>query len=1128
MENMCESVVEDSRALIANKSSHHKAQPRKGRNFNRQHNTICFYCKEKGHWKTECPVYRRKLSGGKQNSAKGEAYVSICSAATASSASEGEWFLDSGASDHMTNRRDWFINYKELDSPIAVRMGNGVCIYAVGKGDINILSFDNFTWLEKHLENVLYVPDIHLNLFSQSTVLDKNLELVSDKQKCELMKDGVVVAVGIRYKRLFKMLFKVLPPNVKMPSESSGYSAVKQSTSLQLWHERMGHQNITQVKRFLTSINKPFVELQSFACDDCIIGKHHRSPFPRSTSRATQPAALVHTDVCGPMQEQSIGGSRYFVLFKDDYSQYRTVYFVKHKSEVSQLIETYISSVKASIRKDLQVLRSDNGLEFISKTVEDILQRHSVRHERSVPYSPQQNGRAERDMRTIVESARTMLHAKELSLRFWAEAVACAVYVLNRSGPTFVADKSPYELWFGKTPKIDHLRVFGSEVYTHVPKQQRQKWDKKAKPGIFIGYCDGTKGFRVWNTATRKVEVSRDIVFKEISQSAASIDVNVDADAEERVEAAIKHEISFDKLFVDDVTTADVKQSQSPPGPAAQVKPDPLPPSQAVSDPKQETPIRNRLRSGKQSNFDCNFSEGYAFVAECDEPQSYRAAIESSDSDKWKAAMADEMQSLRQNKVWTLVSKPNYRAIVDNRWVFRVKRNVDDNVERYKARLVARGFSQQHGIDYQETFSPVVKFTSIRSILGIAAAEKLNLKQFDVKTAFLYGDLSEDIYMCQPEGFSDGTDNVCKLQKSLYGLKQSARCWNQKFTSFLKKFKLTAVDADPCVFVNHRDNKKVILAIYIDDGLIAAKDDNDISTLLEHLQREFEIKVSDASVFLGLEIRQHTDYSVHINQSTYIAKILAKFNMSDAVPVSTPAETTTPVGVQDGQTVVTYPFREAVGSLMYLAVATRPDIAFAISSVSRHLENPSPADVTAVRRVMKYIKGTANLGIFFDSQCEINLNAFSDADYAGDHETRRSTSGFVFMLGSGAIAWCSQRQKCVALSTTESEYIAASETVKELVWLKRLLSELLAQDQLSTTLYMDNQSAIRLVKNPEFHKRTKHIDVRFHYIREQFEKHSFVLEFVSSKDQLGDIFTKALPKDTFNFLRNKIGIVSLK
>ena len=240
--------------------------------------------------------------------------------------------------------------------------------------------------------------------------------------------------------------------------------------------------------------------------------------------------------------------------------------------------------------------------------------------------------------------------------------------------------------------------------------------------------------------------------------------------------------------------------------------------------------------------------------------------------------------------------------------------------------------------------------------------------------------------------------------------------------------------------------------------------------------------------------------------------------MIDANPVSTPAETSLYSNDEEKLT-SNYPFREAVGSLMYLAVGTRPDICFAVSYISRFLENPNNSHVKAVKRIFKYIRGTLKLGIFYDCNLKLRLNCYSDADYAADCKTRRSTSGFVFSLGSGAISWSSQRQKCVALSTAESEYYAASHAVKELVWLKQLMKDLVAKCE-DSILYMDNQSAIRLIKNPEFHKRTKHIDVMYHYIREKFENRIFNLTFVCTNDQLADVFTKPLAKEKFLHFRH--------
>lgn len=434
-----------------------------------------------------------------------------------------------------------------------------------------------------------------------------------------------------------------------------------------------------------------------------------------------------------------------------------------------------------------------------------------------------------------------------------------------------------------------------------------------------------------------------------------------------------------------------------------------------------------------------------AMLSVIDEPVTYYDAISSEDNMKWKDAMREEFDSLMKNGTWKLVNAPDNQKIIDNKWVYKIKYNADDTVGRYKARLVVRGFTQEYGVDYHETFSPVMRFTSVRTILAIAVAEKMTLKQFDVKTAFLYGELDEDVYMKQPVGFDDKSGRVCKLIKSLYGLKQASRVWNKKFTSFIKQFEFKPLISDPCVFVRKKGNSHMMLGIYVDDGLIAKSDGAEIKKVIDYLQQEFEMKCSDATCFLGMAINYYEDGSLHLSQAAYSRKILDRFGMGECNAVSTPAEVNTDDFADSN--IAKYPYREAVGNLLYLSVATRPDISFAVGVVSRYMENPSEANVNAVKRIFKYVKGTINHGIKYESNIKIGLVGFSDADYAGDKQTRRSTSGYVFTVGSGPISWCSEKHKSVSLSTTESEYIAASNAIKELVWLKRLIDELVDESK---------------------------------------------------------------------------------
>lgn len=663
-------------------------------------------------------------------------------------------------------------------------------------------------------------------------------------------------------------------------------------------------------------------------------------------------------------------------------------------------------------------------------------------------------------------------------------------------------------------------------MYVHIPKQTRKKLDPKAIKCIFVGYGENIKGFRVWNPVKNTVDVSRDVVFCEnvvenSIEGESSVEISDDSAANvnnNSTESAsnVETTAAVDTTFVNESFDEDEFNDCSDEGNN----------SRRWCDVTESNILDQRLRARVNMANVCCDSSPVAFMATFDEPATYKEAIRSEEKRHWIGAMNEEFDSLVKNRTWNLVDLPAGKKLIDNRWVFKVKMNTDGSVDRYKARLVVRGFTQEYGIDYSETFIPVVKFTSIRMVLTIAAQENLKLRQFDVKTAFLYGELEEDVYMSQPIGYDDGIGKVCKLQKSLYGLKQASRCWNKKFTLFIKQFDFVVLSSDPCVFVHSKNENKIILAIYVDDGLMAASNEWCMKPVIEFLNNNFEIKDFEAKCFLGLEINQHGDGSIHIHQSAYACKVLDRFQMMSSHAVAVPADPNQILCATKAHEQSSFPYRQAIGSVMYLAIATRPDISYAVGRCSRFMENPAQIHVNAVKRILKYIRGTINSGIHYKFDRDFYLRGYSDADFAGDLDDRRSTSGYLFFLGANAISWCSAKQRTVSVSTTESEYVAASEAMKELIWLKRLLSEIAPDVKRVPSFYMDNQSAIKLVKNPELHKRTKHIDVRYHFIREKYERNEFVLEYVSSNDQLADVFTKPLARNKFEFFREKMNVNS--
>jgi len=404
----------------------------------------------------------------------------------------------------------------------------------------------------------------------------------------------------------------------------------------------------------------------------------------------------------------------------------------------------------------------------------------------------------------------------------------------------------------------------------------------------------------------------------------------------------------------------------------------------------------------------------------------------------------------------------------------------------------------KEGVDFNETFSPVARFDTIRAVLSVAASEYLELTQFDVKTAFLNGFLEEEIYTDQPEGFQDDTDRVCKFERSLYGLKQSPRCWNKKFKEVLLRFELRESEADPCLYYRKEEGRKLLVVLYVDDGLVAAsrKEDIDYCNVLERISR---LPMSRLGYFLNVHITRRSDGSIFINQQLYAEEVLQRFCMAEANSVSTPIVQYLEASEVENAKPTSAPYREAIGCLMYLAVATRPDLAFSVSYVSQFLKQPSEQQWTLVKRIFRYLKGSTDKGIVYRAEKAGLLHVYSDADYASDPVTRRSVSGMVSMYSGGAVSWASQRQKCVSLSTTQAEYnIATSEAAKEVMWLSRLYNEIVILKSV-LKLFVDNASAIKLVRNPEFHKCTKHIDVQYHFIRERVNENQLSIEFIDSE-----------------------------
>lgn len=1111
---------------------------------------VCGYCSKKGHRVRKCRKWIKDGRPPKSNPSTStntskQVQMTVMDALNVEDCSfvnleQDDWFVDNGATTHIAVRRDFFTEFHEFDSHHTVSTADGTPVRALGQGTVVVESNVNGKKGMIALQEVWLVPSLKKNLFSTLAAQDrlKDSLFLSTAKQCRFEVAGTTKLIGRRvYKGgLYKLDMKTVMPTKQVASE---VNATEDSRMLQLFHERFAHQDKRHVARVVKRELGIQLSPDKLKCEGCIYGKTHKKPFG-TRERATAPGELIHADVCGPFAE-SVGKNKYFVVFKDDFSGYRFVYFMRKKSEVKDKLIQMLNEAKVA-GHTVKTLLSDNGGEFVNAEVKNILNAHGITQRLTMPYTPEQNGCSERENRTLVEAARSIIHARgEMPKELWAELVNTAAYVLNRTGPSRVDDKVPYELWHSKKPRISHLKVIGSECYIHVPKERRKKLDKKAIKGTLVGY-EMDDGYRIWSGT--QILKSRDITFDDTrlelrfyneipidSEGVQNDDDNADHTFQEeqkpRIESEQRHDdelaLEGDRLDIEDqIYLNDEKKDivrivpfqNEDDDDFVDANEEQLEVVEPEIEPRYNLRDRSTIRPLKKL-------EDYACFVGIDKfPETFKEAIQMDDANDWKKAMASEMKSLADNNVWKLCDLPSDRKALPCKWVYRIKRNPDGSIDKYKARLVVKGFKQRKGIDYEQTYSPVARMATIRALLSVSAKENLYLTQFDVSTAFLNGKLQEEIYMKQPDGFNDGTARVCKLQRSLYGLKQAPRCWNSCFEEILLEKGFKQCSADSCLFTKHIGEKKILITLYVDDGFVATTDKELADQFLKELSGSLKITTKKASYYLGLEIQRRQNGSILIKQEAYTKKILERFGMSDCNSVSTPIERES---VENGKVESRFPYREAVGALAYLMTGTRPDIAYAVAVVSRKLENPTYSDWLRVKRIFRYLKGTTAMGIVYGDSTTNGIIGYSDADHGGCTDTGRSTTGVVACYGGAAVSWLSQRQPSVSISTTEAEIVAASEGARELIWLQRVFSQLTHVKEVPS-LHVDNEAAIRLAYNPEFHKRTKHIRIRHFFVREAVQEGLVEVKKTSSADQLADILTKAVPKPCLLRIRDKLGL----
>ncbi|KZV25304.1 retrovirus-related Pol polyprotein from transposon TNT 1-94 [Dorcoceras hygrometricum] len=483
---------------------------------------------------------------------------------------------------------------------------------------------------------------------------------------------------------------------------------------------------------------------------------------------------------------------------------------------------------------------------------------------------------------------------------------------------------------------------------------------------------------------------------------------------------------------------------------------------------------------------------------------------------------------IEKNKTWELVDRPKNRKIIGVKWVYRTKLNADGSINKYKARLVVKGYAQIFGVDYSDTFAPVARLDTIRLLLAVAAQKNWKGHQLDVKSAFLNGFLQEEIYVEQPEGYKKEEKKIKSifLKKALYGLKQAPRAWYNRIDDHLHNLGFAKSLSESTLYVKHTGTDILIISLYVDDLLVTGNNTNIVEKFKQEMMEIFEMtNLGLMTFFLGMEIKQ-SEFEVFICQKKYAKEILKKFKLEECKQMGTPMNSKERLCKEDGteKTDLAY-FRSLIGCLMYLT-ATRPDILNSVSILSRFMHCAIEEHLKAAKRVLRYVKGTCDFGIKYTRSKEFKLVGFSDSDWGGSIDDMKSTSGYCFTLGSGVFSWSSKKQEIVAQSTAEAEFIAATAAVNQSLWLRKILFDLSLEQTQSTEIHVDNQAAIAISKNPVFHGKTKHFNIKLFFLREVQKNGAVTLVYCRTEDQAADVFTKPLPISKFEFLRTKLGVSS--
>ena len=1091
-------------------------------------------------------------------------------------------FMDSAASDTMFVSKDVFTDYKPIS-----RMGDSAKAKDGGfeiVGEGNVIQRYKVDGKEKVITHTraLHTPALNANLISISALDKAGLTTTFGQGKGVARKaDGTIVLAGKGVNGMY--LLETIETGTTSPLAMTSLS---QPVTLEQWHRRLAHCSPLTIKDMASKKLVDGLDISgedtSGRCEDCILGRQTRRPFDGETNKDLQPLDLVSFDLWGPSRVPSAGGKLYLMIIVDAGTSYKYGTYLSDKTDVTTLeaFEVFRAKSESLTGRKVRRLRSDGA--FDTSAWREYNQKHGITQELSAPYSSSQNGLSERAIRTTMDDVRTLLRDSGLSHSYWAEAAAYSIDTRNLIPSRRHPGRIPLEAFSGKRQDVAFLRVFGAKCWAKIPTVNGvqvnggSKLDPRSTECRLLGYASGRGNYRVQDIGTRRIFVSRDVVFEEGKPHRTLASVGEEEQA-----------LLFDTLY-DTLPLANYPAINNPdpdhainntnPTITDGTRQDVEQPSRSVisEEPRRSSRISHPSKAGTQSSeyhqreveskdkgdeWATNRKQPKAMSVTASDwlttqedhedldhlvaclaetkashniPKSYKHAM-ATDPERWTIPMNVEMETLKSKHTWDLVKPPPGVNIMDSMWVYDIKWDGEGNRIKDKARLVGKGYTQQLGVDYNETWAAVTRLESVRMTAAVAAKLDLRLWRIDFVGAYLNSLTKEDIYMKQPEGFVQAgyEDYVCKLVHTIYGTMQGGHDWYETLCGTYNDLGYTTSRADPCVRFKKKDDNFTLTNTYTDDVFGASSNEMEMNERKDEIGKAWETKdMGENEYFLGMRVQQDLDLgTIRFTQRPYWEHVISRFGLEHITPRNIPLPTgitldnhMSPKTDSERKDMVDKPYRSILGAVMWGQLATRPDLSFSVSLLARFQANPGIEHWNALMHVVGYIKNTVDYGITYSRDYELSPHAYVDADYGGCRDTRRSTSGYIFLMAGGPVSWSSKRQATVALSTVEAEYVAMSRCAQQMVWTHSWLSEVDIKYALPGILKCDNRGAIALSKNTKDHGKVKHIDIRHHYIRELVQSGAISLEQVPSSDNLADLFTKSLPRDHHHRLISALNI----